>query len=275
VSVEVTQPSPIMVDGLVVSDHDWVAEVGGARADVVRRREVHRSLPDLYLYRRPHPLPKAAWLDGTDTSVVEAITFAVPRTDSSRVEQFRFELPPGTVRLELDVVGEATVCIDGAEVGAGSGRLVVEVPAGSRVGLVEVRTRPGFEGGAALAGPIRAVVGPGRIGLGDWQGQGLAEYSGGVRYRRRITVAAADRVRLDLGRVRGTAEVFVDGRSAGVRFCAPYVFELTGLVGCEHTLDVEVFGTVAPYLDAISPTHFVFEGQRVSGMFGPVKLLWS
>jgi hypothetical protein len=64
----------------------------------------------------------------------------------------------------------------------------------------------------------------------------------------------------------------VDGRSAGVRFCAPYVFEVADLAPGEHTLDVEVFGTVAPYLDAVSPTHFVFGGQRTSGLFGPVRL---
>ncbi|MDX6241819.1 MAG: hypothetical protein QOG10_6643, partial [Kribbellaceae bacterium] len=130
-----------------------------------------------------------------------------------------------------------------------------------------------FEAGAALAGPIRALVGPGRIGLGDWEDQGLAEYSGGVRYRRQLTAPAGDRVLLDLGRVRGTAEVLVDGRSAGVRFCTPYVFDLSEVLPPgEHTLDVEVFGTVAPYLDAVSPTHFVFPGQRTSGLFGPVRV---
>jgi hypothetical protein len=137
------------------------------------------------------------------------------------------------------------------------------------VGQLTLLTTPGFEAGAALAGPIRVIVGPGRIALGDWEDQGLSEYSGGVRYRRRITVAGP--VQLDLGRVRGTAEVLVDGRSAGVRFCAPYVFELTEPAG-EYTLDLEVFGTVAPYLDAVSPTHFVFAGQRTSGLFGPVRV---
>jgi hypothetical protein len=269
VSIEIDQSSPILVDGLVVSDHDWSCEVDGERVEVVRRRQRHRALSDLYLTRRPHPLPAAAWLDGTDTSVVEPITFAVPRTEPQRVEYLGFDLPPGTVRLEFDLAVHAVVTVDETEIAAGTGRLTVEVPAGARSGQLTLLTEPGFEAGAALAGPIRAVVGPGRLGLGNWEDQGLAGYSGGVRYRRRITTAGP--VQLDLGAVRGTAEVLVDGESAGVRFCAPYVFELGAPAG-EHTLDIEVFGTVAPYLDAVSPTHFVFPGQRTSGLFGPVRV---
>ena len=202
-------------------------------------------------------MPAAAWLDGTDTSVVEPITFAVPRVEPQRVEYLGFDLPPGTVRLEFDLAVHAVVAVDETEIAAGTGRLTVEVPAGARSGQLTLLTEPGFEAGAALAGPIRAIVGPGRLGLGNWEDQGLAEYSGGVRYRRRITTG--DRFQLDLGKVRGTAEVFLDGQSAGVRFCTPYVFELAVPAG-EHTLDIEVFGTVAPYLDAVSPTHFVVPG---------------
>lgn len=135
---------------------------------------------------------------------------------------------------------------------------------------------PRVRGGAALAGPVRCTVGPGRIRLGDWEGQGLAEYSGGVRYSRVVAVPAdsvAGRVSLDLGRVRGTAEVRVGGVAAGVRVCSPYVFDLTGLVvPGANSVEITVFGTLAPHLDATSPTHFVFPGQRVSGLLGPVRL---
>ncbi|TDU90366.1 alpha-L-rhamnosidase-like protein [Kribbella voronezhensis] len=268
VSIELDRPAPILVDGLVVSDHDWYCDIAGERTKVVRKRQRHRALADLYLHRRPHPLPSASWLDGTE-EVAEPITFAVPRPEPQRTEYLRFDLPPGTVRLEFDLAVHAVVTVDETEVAAGSGHLVAEVPPGARVAELKLLTRPGFEAGAALAGPIRATVGPGRIGLGDWEELGLAEYSGGVRYRRRITTHG--RFQLDLGKVRGTAEVLLDGRSAGVRFCAPYVFELTAPAG-EHTLDIEVFGTVAPYLDAVSPTHFVFAGQRTSGLFGPVRV---
>lgn len=55
--------------------------------------------------------------------------------------------------------------------------------------------------------------------------------------------------------------------------CSPYVFDPTGLAGPgAHTLDIAVFGTPAPRLDATSPTHFAFPGQRVNGLLGPVRL---
>jgi hypothetical protein len=114
--------------------------------------------------------------------------------------------------------------------------------------------------------------------LGNWEDRGLTGYSGGVRYKRRIEWAGTGevdpRLLLDLGRVRGTAEVLVNGVSRGVRIWSPYTFDLTGhLSPGENDLEVRVFTTVGPYLDAISPTRFVFEGQRVSGVMGPVKII--
>ncbi|GAB2635620.1 hypothetical protein [Kribbella swartbergensis] len=272
VVVEVTRPAPILVDGLVISDHDWTATVDGSTVPTVRRRPWHRSLADLYLTRRPHPLPAAAWLDGTDLGVVEPITFAVPRPSPDRIEHLRFDLPPGTTRLEIDLAGEAVLTVDGQQLATGAGTLVADVPPGAKTGLLTVMTTPGHESGAALTAPIRATVGPGRIGLGNWETLGLSEYSGGVRYTRAVELPEADYRQLDLGRVRGTAEVLIGGTSVGSRFCSPYTFDLTDIPPGQHTLTIEIFNTAAPYLDAVSPTHFVFPGQKTSGLLGPVTL---
>lgn len=162
-----------------------------------------------------------------------------------------------------------------------AGALEVELPrAGEpeRVCALRVEAEPGHEAGACLEGPVRFVTGVGSMRLGNWEDRGLAGYSGGVRYKRRIEWkgAGGERTRplLDLGRVRGTAEVLINGASAGVRIWSPYAFDLSGLLSPgENELEVRVFNTLGPYLDAVSPTRFVFEGQRVSGMMGPVKLL--
>jgi hypothetical protein len=146
--------------------------------------------------------------------------------------------------------------------------------AGPRTCTLRVVTRPGYSHGAILAGPVRFEVGTGLIALGDWEQVGLAEYSGGVRYRQRFTVSSPGPAIVDLGRVRGTAEVALNDVPLGVRVCAPYTFD-TGdsLRAGENEVEVTVYGTLAPYLDAVSPTHFIFPGQRVSGLFGPVRLL--
>ncbi|MFF3783844.1 hypothetical protein [Streptomyces sp. NPDC001933] len=270
------------------SDARWWAEGPQGREPVRVRREPVGDPAALCLRRRPHPLPGASWLDPeADDGTVVPVRFAVPGRRGG-LEWLWCELPPGTTRLTAQVYGEVTVHVDGAECPAdvsatdarGVRTVTADLPPGDRGGprtaALRVRTRPGYEGGAALAGPVRCVVGPGRIRLGDWEGQGLAEYSGGVRYGREVTVpagAVAGRVSLDLGRVRGTAEVRVGGVVAGVRVCSPYVFDLTGLVvPGANALEITVFGTLAPRLDSTSPTHFVFPGQRVSGLLGPVRL---
>ncbi|MER6498060.1 hypothetical protein ABT218_01235 [Streptomyces sp. NPDC001455] len=269
------------------SNAGWWAGTAAGRVPVAVRREQVGDPAALHLRRRPHPLPGAAWLDpDADDGTVLPVRFAVPGRRGA-VEWLWCELPPGAARLSVRVRGATRVFVDGSEcavsvaVGARGVRTVsVELPAtgprGPRTAALRIRTAPGREGGAALAGPLRCEVGPGRMRVGDWETRGLAEYSGGVRYRRVVTVpggTGGGRVSLDLGRVRGTAEVRVGGVLAGVRVCSPYVFDLTGLAGPgDNVLDVVVFNTLAPRLDATSPTHFVFPGQRVSGLLGPVVL---
>ena len=123
-----------------------------------------------------------------------------------------------------------------------------------------VEPAPGLTGGALLTGPVAFTVGPGEMELVDWQVAGLPNHSGGVRYRRRLEATPGDAV-LDLGEVRGTAEVFVDGESAGVRVCSPYRFDLGGRIGAAGAaLEVLVLNTLGPHLDAVSPTPYVFDG---------------
>jgi len=66
--------------------------------------------------------------------------------------------------------------------------------------------------------------------------------------------------------------VFVDGSTVGVRVCSPYLFEVDTTPGCE--LEIRVFNTLAPHLDAVSPTPYVYAGQKRSGLLGPVRLTW-
>ena len=116
----------------------------------------------------------------------------------------------------------------------------------------------------------------GRLAPGLWAEQGLESYAGGVRYRRTFTLdALPDRsLWLDLGRVRGTAEVWVNGQPAGVRIWSPYRFDVTGLLqGGENAVEVLVLNTLAPYLDVQSPTFYVFPGQVDSGLLGPVHIV--
>ncbi|MFC5753083.1 glycosyl hydrolase [Actinomadura rugatobispora] len=267
----------VLVDGPVVSGPgaEWRADRDGASVPVVPGRTQHGDPAALHLRRRPHPLPGAAWLEGPADGTVLPTTLAVPGK-GGRLERFKFAVPPGATRMTVDVHGEVVgAFLDGDPIEAPWPDCAL--PGGAaRTAELHVLTVPGRTGGAALAGPVRFTPGPGTLGLGDWEEQGLAGYSGGVRYRCRVDMPADARdVVLDLGQVRGTAEVAVNGTACGVRVCAPYRFPLDAAAlrpDGTNEIEIVVYGTLAPHLDETSPTHFVFEGQRVSGLFGPVVL---
>jgi hypothetical protein len=306
ITVEVSDlgvPHAVSVDGLfeaggssifLVSDGTWEATRDGEPVALGLRRRPFGSIypwgdPALtHLWRRPHPLPGSNWLeDAEDADEVVVDLAPDARAGQRGAEWLRFLVPPGATHMRLTVHGTARVYLDGEERACSmgedgaAGALEVELPrAGEpeRVCALRVEAEPGHEAGACLEGPVRFVTGVGSMRLGNWEDRGLAGYSGGVRYKRRIEWkgAGGERTRplLDLGRVRGTAEVLINGALVGVRIWSPYAFDLSGLLSPgENELEVRVFNTLGPYLDAVSPTRFVFEGQRVSGMMGPVKLL--
>ncbi|MBB6549458.1 hypothetical protein [Nonomuraea rubra] len=243
-TVRVESEGWVLVDGLVVSGPGW------SPAARVRRRQ-YGDPAALWLLPRPHPLPEAGWLDGGPVALPAG--FAVPGA-RPRAERFLLDPPPGATGIEVTALGRYDVHW---QIGTAPVELVVH-------------TTPGAQGGAALAGPVRFTCGPGRMRLGDWEEQGLAGYSGGVRYRATVPARSGPGL-LDLGRVRGSAEVSVNGRPCGVRVCSPYVFDVE-LDDGDNAVEILVLGTLAPYLDEVSPTHFVFPGQRTTGLFGPVRL---
>ncbi|MFV2177754.1 glycosyl hydrolase [Actinomadura sp. LOL_016] len=280
VLTESRNPASVLVDGPVVSGADWRATRDGAAVPVVTRRAQHGDPAALHLHRRPHPLPAARWLeDEDDDGTVLPTTFAVPGA-GPRTEWLRCTVPPGATRMRFTARAEVTgIVLDGVALQpTWAGDAVdLELPGEhrpSRTVVVRLRTDPGHREGAALAGPVRFEVGRGTIGLGDWEDTGLAGYSGGARYHRVLDLATEPQSAvLDLGRVRGTAEVTVNGTSTGVRVCAPYTFDLgTALHRGRNEIDIVVYGTLAPYLDDAGPTHFVFEGQRTTGLLGRVTL---
>jgi hypothetical protein len=82
---------------------------------------------------------------------------------------------------------------------------------------------------------------------------------------------ATDSVWLDLGRVYETAQVWINGREAGVRLCAPYVWDISEFwQQGANVLTVEVTNTlVKDQQDWFSK----FVQQEPSGLLGPVRLL--
>jgi hypothetical protein len=281
------EPAAVLVDGLardsagqafsLISGEHWRVSRDGSPAVPVNLYRPQLLDPAWsHLRRRPHPLPGAAWLEGEQPG--EVVLPIVPDAGFGqvRIEWFRWQLPPGANTIHLPVMGQARLWVDGTELDASSPMVVVppsEQP--QRWAVMRLATGPGQTAGGAFAGPVTYTVAPGRIAIGEWSAQGLEAYSGGVRYQNSFELASLPegRLWLDLGRVRGTAEVWINGQPAGVRVWSPYQFDLSaGLQAGRNEVEILVLNTLAPYLEAVSPTHYIHPGQAVSGLLGPVRL---
>ena len=100
---------------------------------------------------------------------------------------------------------------------------------------------------------------------------GCEEITGTVRYEGSFQKSKeTGRILLDLGNVYETAEVFINGKSAGVKICKPYRFDLTSLLQeGENRIAVEVTNTLGTQMrDSIS--HYL--PIEPFGVEGPVRM---
>lgn len=100
--------------------------------------------------------------------------------------------------------------------------------------------------------------------------KGYETKAGTVRFATKLTLPALKRAVLDLGTAYETAEVFVNGTSAGVRLCRPYAFDLTPYIReGENELAIEVTNTLGTKVrDALS--HYL--PIEPFGVAGPLSL---
>jgi len=110
--------------------------------------------------------------------------------------------------------------------------------------------------------------------LGDWSEiDGLKAYSGGALYRKSIAISAGDvknKLELDLGDLVSSAELFVNGKSAGIRLSPPWKFDVTSYAKPgENKMEVLIYNTLANNYTTIPTT---YRGSIKSGLIGPVHL---
>jgi hypothetical protein len=139
--------------------------------------------------------------------------------------------------------------------------------------LLRITARDGRRGGALLDGPVELEVTEAEVPLVPWEELGLRALGGQVTYRTSVSAPSGGRTVLDLGEVRGTADVRVNGTLAAGLVWGPWRAELTDhLRPGENEIEVVVRGTLAGYLDDASPTAGVYAGQVRTGLLGPVVL---
>lgn len=136
---------------------------------------------------------------------------------------------------------------------------------------------PEYRAGDVLVEPVRFECGTGRLPTGDWCAHGLAVYSGIGEYQRNFEFTEwphEGRIMLDLGEVSASAEVRVNGISAGVLSAPPWRVDVTDLVQFgRNSLVIQVANTLANHYSVGIPTPYAFPHQTRSGLFGPVRLI--
>jgi hypothetical protein len=176
--------------------------------------------------------------------------------------------------MSLATGGKVQAWADGQPMAARSaGRFRVVRPSAEPVTvLLKIEQERGSYGGAAFTEPIRLECGAGSFAAGDWsKNDGLASYSGGAWYRKTVTLPAARRVLLDLGRVAASAEVRVNGKEAGVRVASPWTLDISSLAKPgENRIEILVCNTLANHYSTV-PTRF--RGSPLSGLLGPVRVM--
>jgi hypothetical protein len=194
----------------------------------------------------------------------------------------RTVLPAGTraLRLPLPVTGEYALWVNGGLV---QKRLEMPPPRGeldlsefargmNDVLAIEVASHIGQSG---LTSPPVALIGAVSTELRPWSELGLSWYAGRALYRTRVTVPEpTDGAVLDLGAVQHYAEVYVNGKLAGLALWPPYRVKVGPFLrGGENRISVVVANSIA--------NRFAWDkwGTRgtgkpdPSGLLGPVKLM--
>lgn len=231
------------------------------------------STEALWIHPRAHPLPGVGWLMPESVPQPPPLPLILDPAGAQDPVWFRFPLPAGATGVRLAATGPARVWVGGEEVAVRDGvAAFAPQPAGSLCAL-RVQPETASPEAAALTAPVRIATAPAPGALGDWRcALQLPHHSGVVEYEREVE-GTAERAWLDLGYVRGTAQVWVDGRDAGVRLWHPYRFALGQLWGPgRHRLRVRVTNTLGAHYEVGRPTSLVAAGQGAGGLFGPVLL---
>jgi hypothetical protein len=199
---------------------------------------------------------------------------------------YRFKAAPGLRAMTVTSRGPVQAWTDGRPLSAKTNernadgtrrqRFVLPEPIhGQALVALRVLHELGAYGGAALPEPIEFECGEGDLEAGDWSRvEGLAAYSGGILYKK--TVVRPERMNhksviLDLGEVAASAEVFVNGRSAGIRLAPPWRWDITASAKPgPNRIEVLIYNTLSNHYQTI-PTRY--RGHGVSGLLGPVRLI--
>ncbi|OGF47922.1 MAG: hypothetical protein A2452_09490 [Candidatus Firestonebacteria bacterium RIFOXYC2_FULL_39_67] len=196
---------------------------------------------------------------------------------------FAFESTPGLRSFTFSAYGKVTIWIDGVQIRPIAGQKQLDGLTGYIVNLkdskltsslvvLKIKYQPGYRGAGAIPAYFRQQCGKGSINLGDWSKiDGLKSYSGGAWYRKTVDILAADlknKLEIDLGELVSSVELYVNGKSVGIKLSPPWTFDITQFAKeSENQIGLLIYNTLSNNYIAI-PTRY--RGELKSGLIGPV-----
>ncbi|MDR1852096.1 MAG: hypothetical protein LBR21_05520 [Propionibacteriaceae bacterium] len=272
VDLAITRPGGTSVT--LVSDENWIVSTEQRSANAVVVNRFFGSPESAFAISRSHTLPNADWLLGPPERGSKCLDWRATDSVKPKPRQYRALLPAGTIAVAIPASDLVQATLNGIQLKAERGKVTLSNPL-QEPAYLEWECPPSFtsRAEAALVGPLEVSVQRAPITLGNWQELGLKSWSGGVRYSRELEVDAPHGWRIDLGDVRGSVELRLDGEMVGSAFCAPFSFSLPPLTGT-CLLEIDVYGTLAPYLSESAPTTYALPNQLPTGLFGPVKVTY-
>jgi len=203
---------------------------------------------------------------------------------------YRFISPPGARTMLIQSISKPEVWISGIKISSRDCPVPERfadkntpvrnfvfpdtVMSSSKVAM-RIAQNPGYYGGSAIAEPIVFECTKGKIELGDLaENESLKTYSGGMWYCKTINLsevrANAKVVTIDFGKVVASAEVIINGKSAGTKVSSPWRFDLSGkLKPGDNRIEILVYNTLGNHY-LTTPSQYV--GRINSGLVGPVTI---
>ena len=208
--------------------------------------------------------------------------------NNNSIGLFQFESAPGLQSFSFSAYGKVTIWVDGYKQQIISGQKnpdgltdysvsLNEAKSSTSQVIFKIEYQPGHSGAGSIPKFISQQCGKGSINLGDWSKiDGLKAYSGGAWYTQEVYFAAGDlknKIEIDLNDLVSSAEVYVNGKSAGIRLSPPWTFDITKLSRQgENQIEILIYNTLANNYISV-PTRY--RGDIKSGLIGPVVLRLS
>ncbi|MFB3164951.1 hypothetical protein ABLO26_26695 [Neobacillus sp. 179-J 1A1 HS] len=278
---------------------DWQDEEGNPAKILHEAVLQFAETETLWIKHRPHPLPNVGWLLPEVVPEPKPLPFQYDPSKLGQPIWIRFPLPAGANKMKLSCDGDYRVWINGEENPVLNNTVSFTPQLAGVIAAVRIVPSGPCSEGDALLEPIRFETAPVSGELGDWRTKlALPHHSGVVEYERKIDTNGLDKAVLDLGHIRGTAEVWLDGKPLGVRTWRPYRFNLgNDLAKGQHDLRIRVTNTLGTHYEVGRPSSNVggsldakvsywnFEEKHIKenwsnlfasgGLYGPVRLYQS